>query len=336
MAALFAEDIRHLVAVVGGEHQLFGEGRIEVGDDLVPVGAVLFDAVEHVFHPGGEADVHDVGKVLAQKVGDAEGDLGGHHVLAFLSHIFAAGEHGDDGGIGRRPADALFFHRLDEGSIGIAQRGLGELLLGGEGNKVYLFPFFEVRQQLGVDALFVFLLLLHVLIHGGEAREFERSAAGFEAVIAVFDLHLHAVVLRLAHLRCQKALVNELVHVVVLFIEDALDAFGRALQIDGADALVRVLRALFCFIEVGLGGHIFFAELFGDEGARRRLRFRRNAHGVGTDIGDEGDMALFGGVHALVQVLRHLHDLGRGHAEFIGSVLLQGRRGEGRGRVRLC
>ena len=40
-------------------------------------------------------------------------------------------------------------------------------------------------------------------------------------------------------------------------------------------------------------------------------------------------------VDALVEVLRHEHGLGRGHAELVGGILLQRTGREGRGRVRL-
>ena len=105
--ALFAEDIRHLVAVVGGKHQLFRKRRVEIGYDLAPVGAAVLDVVQLVLHLRGEADVHDVGKILHQQIGNLEGDFRRHHVLAVLGDVLALGEHGDDGGVGGRAADAL-------------------------------------------------------------------------------------------------------------------------------------------------------------------------------------------------------------------------------------
>ena len=94
MAALFAEDVRHLVAVVGGIDELFGKGRVEIRDDLVPVHVSVLDAVQLILHFGGKSDVHDVGKILDEKVGDLESDLGGHHELALFGHILALCEHG--------------------------------------------------------------------------------------------------------------------------------------------------------------------------------------------------------------------------------------------------
>ena len=45
-------------------------------------------------------------------------------------HIFAVLEHLQDRGIGRRPADAEFFHPLDQRGFRIARRRLGEMLVG--------------------------------------------------------------------------------------------------------------------------------------------------------------------------------------------------------------
>ena len=120
----------------------------------------------------------------------------------------------------------------------------------------------------------------------------------------------------------------------MLLIQHPLHALGRAVHVDGADALVRILRVLFGLVEVRLFGDVLLAEAPGDIVARLRLRLRGDAHRVGTDIGDERDMPFLFGVHALVQVLRHEHDFGRGHAELIRRVLLQCGRGERRGRVR--
>ena len=85
---------------------------------------------------------------------------------------------------------------------------------------------------------------------------------------------------------------------------------------------------------IGLCRAVLLAEALPDVGKRRRLRLVGNARRVGTDIGDEGDMPLPFDVHALVEVLRHEHGLGRGVAELVGGILLQGARREGRGGVR--
>ena len=120
----------------------------------------------------------------------------------------------------------------------------------------------------------------------------------------------------------------------MFFVQNPFHALGRARKIDGSDALVRVLRALFGGVEIGLFGNVLLAVLFRDKFARPLLGLRGNADGVGTDIRDEGDVALLFGVDALVQVLGDEHDVRRGHAEFVGRVLLQRGRGKGRGSVR--
>ena len=120
----------------------------------------------------------------------------------------------------------------------------------------------------------------------------------------------------------------------MLFIEHLSGALGGERHVDGTDGFVRVLRPLLGGVMIGLCGAVLLAEALLDIGKRRRLRLVGNARRVGTDIGDKGDMPLPFDVHALVEVLRHEHGLGRGVAELVGSILLQGARREGRGGVR--
>ena len=298
----------------------------------MPVLAAVLDLVEFGLHVRRKADVHDLGEVLDQHVGDAVCDLGGLHVLTLLLHILSFVEHGDDGRVRRRTPDALVLHRLDEGGVRIADGGLGELLLGLDALAVERVPFPDGGQK---TLALLLVAGLAVLPDGGIAREFERLAARLERIVAVGDLRLHGIVQRLRHLRGDEALVDELIDIVVFFIEQFFDRLRRAGKIDGTDRLVRVLRALLGGVDVGLGGKVLLAVRCHDVLARRRLRIGRDAGGVSTDIGDERDVPHALDVDALIEVLRHEHGLGRSHAELVGGVLLERARREGRGRVRL-
>ena len=113
MPALFALDLGDLVAVGVGSFEPFLEGRIELGDEFVPI-LPLFDEVEFFFHIGGEPDVHNVGKILHEKIGDPKRHFGGFHVFPLFFDVFAFIEHRNDRGVRGRTADTLIFHRLDE------------------------------------------------------------------------------------------------------------------------------------------------------------------------------------------------------------------------------
>jgi hypothetical protein len=56
-----------------GALERFGEGHVEVAEDLDSPHVAVRDLVELLLHLGREVDVHDVGEVLDQLVGD---DLG--------------------------------------------------------------------------------------------------------------------------------------------------------------------------------------------------------------------------------------------------------------------
>ena len=63
---------------------------------------------------------------------------------------------------------------------------------------------------------------------------------------------------------------------------------------------MRVLRALFGRVVIGLFGQVFVAELVADILARRRYRLARHARRVRTDISDKRRLSLAGQVYALV------------------------------------
>ncbi len=220
-----------------------------------------------------KADVHDVGEIFHQHIRDAVSDFGGLHVLALFFHILALVEHGDDRCVGGRTADALVLHRLDEGRVRVTNGRLGELLLGFEAEAVEKVSFLNGREK-SFSALFVALGGLAVLPDCRITRKLERLAARLQSIVAVCDLHLHGVVQRFRHLRCNKTLVDEFVDVVVLVVEQFFHRLGRTGKIDGTDRLVRVLRALLGGVVIGLFGKVFLAVIILDILPCRRLCVR--------------------------------------------------------------
>ena len=55
----------------------------------MPVHAPFLDIIQFIFHAGGEGNVHNVGKVLHEHIGDFIRYLCRHHVLSVLFHVFA-------------------------------------------------------------------------------------------------------------------------------------------------------------------------------------------------------------------------------------------------------
>ena len=104
----------------------------EILQHLLPVDLVVGDAVELFFQRGGEI-IFDIALEEVFQEGDHDAAL----VLAMQAlllepHIAAVLQHLQDRGIGGGPADAEFFHALDQGGFGKARRRLGEMLGDGE------------------------------------------------------------------------------------------------------------------------------------------------------------------------------------------------------------
>ncbi len=100
----------------------------EVTQNVFPVQFAGGDAVELLFEIGGEV-VFDVFREEAFKEGGDKSALGLRHQLALVDcHIVAIAQRRQRRRIGRRAADAEFFHLLDQRCFRIARRRLGEML----------------------------------------------------------------------------------------------------------------------------------------------------------------------------------------------------------------
>ena len=76
----------------------------------------------------------------------------------------------------------------------------------------------------------------------------------------------------------------------MLFIQQRFRLFRRHRYVDGAHGFVRVLRVLFRGIKIRLFGRVSVAVRGADIRQRALLRVGRNTHGIGTHVGDKGDV----------------------------------------------
>ena len=105
------------------------QSLIEVIHRLVPVGLAALDLIQIFFHLGREVHIHDVWKLLQHQAIHRPAQQGGLELFLVALHIAAVDDGGDNGCVGGRTTDAVFFQCLDEGRFGVAGGRLGELLL---------------------------------------------------------------------------------------------------------------------------------------------------------------------------------------------------------------
>ena len=300
---------------------------IELLQHVFPAALTGLDLVELLFHVGGEFHADDIGEPVHHQAVDDLAELGRRELFIGLDDIFAVLDGGDDGGVGRRTADALLLHRTHERSFGIAGRRLGKVLLLVEACGRERFAGGQVRQR----RVELFLLVVAAfLIDGGKAGEFHALVRGAENMPAAGGLDGRHVVQGVCHLRGDEAAPDELVEPELLLGQIVLDHLRIQRDVRRADGLVRVLRAGFRLVAARLAAGVGVAIAAADDAAGSGQRLLRDAQRVGTHVGDKAHGALAGDLHALVELLRDHHRAARGHVELPRSLLLEGRGDEGR------
>ncbi len=255
------------------------------------------------------------------------------HVLAFLNGA-------DDGGVGGRPANAALFQFLHQRRLVEARRRLGKVLLGLQALQRQLLARDQQRQLVLERLVFFVLGVLGLLVDLEEAFELQDRTGHAEAVAGVARLRLgidvdgRLVEDGRVHLRGDKALPDELVDLVLVFLEVLLHRIRMARHRGRTNRLVRLLRRFSRLVGVRRLGQKFLAEVFADQLAHLRQRVVGNLGRVGTHVGDESDRAFFAAqIDAFIQALRDHHGALDAEAQLARGVLLELAGGEGRSRT---
>ena len=309
----------------------------ELVHHLAPVGPAAGDVVELLLHCGGEAGVH-----VALEEGDEEGGdeapaILRHEAPLLQPHIVPVLQGLQDGGIGGGAADAELLHLFHQARLGVAGRGLGEVLarhhlaalrgiaLAHRGQRLVLVIGREARV---VDILAV---ELQVAVEGDDL------AGGAQPRLAggIVEVHRRLVHLGRLHLGGDGALPDEVVQAPLVRVEVAGHLLRRAGHVRRADGLMRLLGVLgLGGVFAGGGGQVVRAESGFHMVADAHDGLARHAHAVRPHIGDEADR-LAADIHALIELLGQAHGGLGAEAELAGGLLLEGGGGEGRGRVTL-
>ena len=186
---------------------------VELLQRVGPVQLPFLHLVQLLFHARRVGDVEDVAEVLHQQVAHHHAEFGGMEAALLLLDVLAVLNDGEDGGVGRGPADALLFQRLDQRGFVVARRGLGEVLLRQQLVQLELFADLHLRQTELQFLVFLHLrlLVLALFIDGAEAVELLDGTGGAQQVVAGRDVDGGLVEDRRVHLRRHKALPDQLV-----------------------------------------------------------------------------------------------------------------------------
>ncbi len=146
----------------------------EVAQHVAPGDLVVRDQIELFLERGGEIVLDVFGEEAFQERDDDAAAVLRIEPALVEPHILAVLEHLQDRGIGRRPADAEFFHALDEGGFRIARRRLGKMLGRGDRALGEVFAGAHCGQAAGL--LVVEILVAAFLVEREEAVEFHHGA----------------------------------------------------------------------------------------------------------------------------------------------------------------
>ena len=330
-------DVTHVVDDVAKAAVLLA-AEVEAREPVDAILLAIGDAVEVVFHAGGEVVLHEIREVVLEQAHHGKCDPVRHECRAARSHVPAVDDGRDDRGVGRRATDSELLERLDETGLRVARRGTGLVTLGFDIRNRELLTDGEGRKFcLGWLRRVVALLVAALLVGLQEAAEGDDRAArgelGHRRALhrASRDDDGCRRSFRVGHLRGDRALPDQVVELPVVATKHTLELPWRTEGVaGGADGLVGFLSILaLARVHSRLVRHALGAI------ERTRLRSRgrdcllREVERVGTHIGD---------VAVLVQPLRNAHCLASGEAKFARRLLLQGRgaeRGRGPTGVRL-
>ena len=277
------------------------------------------DVVELALEVGGEVVFDIAAEVVGEERRHQPPLVLGDEAVLLLADIVALNQRREDRGIGRGAPDPEFLHPLDEGCLGIAGRGFGEVLLGRHGAPLDALARRHLRQARGVLVALVVAPFLVELEEAVKQHDLPRGAQAHLAVGAE-DLGRGALEPRGLHLAGDAALPDQLIEAALVGVGDA-QPVGGGLHVGRADALMRFLRVLgLVLVDAGGVGDIGGAEAAPDLGAGGRDGLGRHVDAVGAHVGD---------VAGLIEALGGRHAGLGAHAELAARLLLERRGHEG-------
>ena len=275
-------------------------------------------------------------EMLSEKTADNAADVRGGEAPVVDVDVFAVAQRGDDRGVGRGPADAVLFEGLDQRSLGIARRRLGEMLLRVKRRQPHRIAHLHGRQH--VVAVVLDGVVASFLVDGDVARLDQGGAVGAQqvarrSVAAREHVDRHGVEHCVRHLAGDRALPDERVEFELVGVEEPLDVRRHDGRRSRAHGFVRFLGVLrLGAVDAHLFGDRLLAVQALDGGANLGDRLGSQRHRIGAHVGNKADAA-FADVDAFVQLLRRAHGALRGKTQLARGFLLQRRSRKWRRRI---
>src|SRR6185312_11835613 len=172
------------------------------------------------------------------------------------------GEHGYDGRVRRRAADAQTLELLDQTRLAEARWRLGEVLVRCDLPNGYVLVDLENRQRLFILEGAAFAFLVRFAVQGEKSIELDNASGGAEQAAAEVEIDRRRVEDGRCHLRRHESLPHELIELELVARQKLSDLIGATRWIGGSDGFVCVLRVCLLGLAVQLRCHseMIFAE----------------------------------------------------------------------------
>ena len=307
--------------------QFLAETFVEFAQQSFPVLLTLFHGIQSGLHVGGKFHIDNIIEPLHHQSGNHFTQSRGHQALVLLDDVIPVLNDRNGGCIGRRTANTLFFHGLDQGCLGISGRRLGEVLFFVKLGSGSLVAHSQLRQSSADSFRF---LVPALFVDGDEAGETERGMGAAEHMTRALGVDGNRVIDGIGHLGCQKTAPDQLVQPVLVLVQAVSYPLRIQLHVSGTNGFVGILCRGLCFESMELTIIIGCPVAILDELGCCSHGFIGKPQRVGTHVGNQTQSTLTGHVHAFIQLLGNGHGALGSEAQLSGGLLLQGRSGKGR------
>ena len=294
-----------------------GEPTVEVAQHGTPVPVVALDQVEPFLEILGVGHLHQHRERLDEHVGDDFAHRGRMEASVDLFHVATVLDDSDDRCVGRWPADAFLFELLDQRAFVVSRWGAGEFLLGCDRERCGLLAI--LRRRAGSVRRWRW--------DAGDSHETvedQHSAVCLEnrpgGLVASFEEHGGGIELRGGHLAGHVSFPDQLVELVLIFLERASNRVGRSVRLGRPNRFMCFLCGLVRGAEeVRFLREVVRPERLLDVVASIVDRFAGQGGGIGTHVGDQADLAFALDLNALIQALCESHGSVGGEAQLFAA-----------------